>query len=157
MKCSTIEKLPALAEDPKPGDEPDPLLMNVVGRHGHVTMFVGGGDPDMQLLNVSEKDWNNPRTQKEILGNLQKRWSGFHPEFYHTKDTFQEDALHCFNRHSRPKGGCIDWEDDSKKLTPDSWKKGNVYLCHFCPVASTVTTMKRLARGDYNKQPGETD
>lgn len=146
-----------MAEEPREGDEPDPLLMNIVARHGHPIVEVGGSEPEMQLLVVAEKDWANKHTRDEILSNLKQKHSGFDPAFYDHKNTFQEDALKCFSRHSRPKDGCIDWHDDSKRLTPGNWKKAHVFLCDFCPVASTVTTMIRSARGDYDKQPGEVD
>jgi hypothetical protein len=101
------------------------------------------------LLNVEDKDWEN--NKDKILANLQQRWTGFHPEFYATKDTFQEDAMKCYNRHGRPKGAdCIDFCDDSKRLTPSDWPKNHVYLCHFCPVASSVTTAIRLSKGMYD-------
>lgn len=154
-KCQTIEEMP-LAPD-LPAGEVDPLLANVWGRHGHAQIVIGGPDPEVQLLAVKNEDWSNQRIKDEILRELGQKWVGFHPEFYATKNTYQEDALHCFSRHSRPKDGCIDWKDSSKRLTPQDWTKAHVYLCDFCPVASTVTTKIRMARGDYDRQPGEVD
>lgn len=88
----------------------------------------------------------------EVLKGLQERWTGFHPEFYATKDTYREDAIRCYNLHRRPKGAdCIDWEEDNRRVTPANWAGSPVYLCHFCPVASAVTTAKRLLRGDYDR------
>lgn len=86
----------------------------------------------------------------DVLKGLQERWTGFHPEFYATKDTYQEDAMRCYNLHRRPKGtDCIDWRDDGRRLTPASWKGREIYLCDFCPVASQVTTAIRHAAGMY--------
>lgn len=95
--------------------------------------------------------------QDEILKGLKERWTGFEPEFYATKDTFTEDALRCYDLHRRPKGtDCIDWQSDRKRLTPENRPK-HVYLCDFCPVASTVATAMRHVRGMYRKEPGEID
>jgi hypothetical protein len=94
----------------------------------------------------------------DILKGLGERWTGFDPEFYATKDTFQEDAMRCFNLHRRPQGAdCIDWQADYRRVTPHDWKGRNVYLCDFCPVASSVKTAQRLALGVYDRQPGEID
>jgi hypothetical protein len=96
--------------------------------------------------------------QDEILGGLKERWTGFHPEWYATKDTYREDAMGCYNLHRRPKGAdCIDFRVDRKRLTPSDWHGAHVYLCDFCPVMSSVTFAIRKAGGMYDKQPGEID
>jgi len=96
--------------------------------------------------------------QDEILSGLKERWTGFHPEWYATKDTYAEDAGRCYNVHRRPKGtDCIDWRSDRKRLTPENWAGRHVYLCDFCPVASSVTTAMRWAKGYYRKEPGDTE
>ena len=92
----------------------------------------------------------------DILGGLKERWTGFHPEFYATKDTYLEDAMRCYNLHRRPTT-CIDWHDDGRRVTPASWKGREVYLCDFCPVASAVTTAQRMALKMYDREPGEVD
>ena len=92
----------------------------------------------------------------DVLKGLQERWTGFHPEFYAQKDTYSEDAMHCFNLHRRPEV-CIDWQDDSRRVTPHDWKGRNVYLCDFCPVASLVATRQRMAVHMYDRQPYEID
>jgi hypothetical protein len=94
----------------------------------------------------------------DILKGLKERWTGFHPEFYATKDTYREDALRCYKAHRRPKGtDCVDWRADTKRLTPEGWRGREVYLCDFCPVFSTVMTEIRHRRGAYKKEPGEVD
>lgn len=94
----------------------------------------------------------------DVLKGLQERWTGFHPEFYAQKDSYTEDAMRCFNLHRRPQGAdCIDWHDDGRRVTPNSWKGREVYLCDFCPVASAVTTAQRMALHMYDRQPGEVD
>ena len=162
-ECQTIEEFP-LWEGPPADEATDPLLNDLVHRHQQVH---GSEKPSANLLSVDEEPctckgcrgqqtkWQGHKT--EILGQLQERWTGFHPEFYATKDTFSEDALKCYSRHSRPKDGCIDWRDDKKRLTPRDWKHNHVYLCDFCPCSTYYTTKLRMARGAYDKEPGETE
>jgi hypothetical protein len=97
--------------------------------------------------------------QDEVLKGLGERWTGFHPEFYATKETFKEDAMRCYNLHRRPKGAdCIDWQADNRRLTPNTWPDDkSVFLCHFCPVASSVATAQRKLLHLYDRQPGEID
>ena len=88
----------------------------------------------------------------DVLKGLGERWTGFHPEWYATKDTYREDAMRCYNLHRRPKGAdCIDWLTDNRRLTPDDGREKHVYLCHFCPVASSVTTAMRIKRHMYDE------
>jgi len=149
-ECSTIDTLPTQWET----EDGDPLLDTVVRRH--VQKHGDTREDCAVLLRVDDNDWEYHRD--EILSNLKSRWTGFHPEFYATIDTFKEDAAKCYNRHGRPKGAdCIDFCDDSKRLTPADWKGSHVYLCHFCVVASSVTTAIRMKRGMYDKEPGEVD
>ena len=77
--------------------------------------------------------------------------------YYDTRNTFQEDALQCFQRHQRPKDQCMDWRDESKRLLPATAQERKeaglpaltggprVYLCEFCPVRAYN---ERKARGD---------
>lgn len=151
--CQTIETLPNWTGDPKL-EANDPLLDGLVRRH---VQKHGDENNNAMLLNIEDKFWDDDTYRESLLRQLKERWTGFHPEFYATKDTYQEDAAKCFSQHSRPKEGCIDWEDSSKRLTPETWPKNHVFLCHFCPVAAYVTTAKRMARGMYNREPGEID
>lgn len=181
-ECRTIEQLP-LYDGPKELEAQDPLLDRVVRRH---VQLHGDIKPEVAALLVASEDpcncgektrvdvngarlpghlqiqghhtfWEGHRD--EVLKGLGERWTGFHPEYYATKDTFQEDAMRCYNIHRRPQGtDCIDWMDSGRKLTPDNWpQEKSVYLCHFCPVASAVATAQRHARGMYKRQPGEAD
>jgi hypothetical protein len=180
-ECQTIEILP-LYDGPPQLEAQDPILDNVVRRHVQkhgdlnlegAALLVASEDPcncdEKTMVDVTgtvrasrsrvrgrHTFWEGHKD--DILKGLKERWTGFHPEFYATKDTYAEDALRCYNLHRRPQGtDCIDWLDDRKRLTPENWKGREVYLCHFCPVASTVVTAQRLARGMYNKEPGEVD
>jgi hypothetical protein len=164
-ECQTIDQLP-LFDGPKELEAQDPLLDSVVRRH---VQRHGDMRTDAAALLVADDSkpcncelhksrgptfWEGHRD--DILKNLGERWTGFHPEFYATKDTFQEDAMRCYNIHRRPKGtDCIDYHDDSRRLTPANWKGREVYLCDFCPVSSTVTTAIRHAAGMYKRESGD--
>jgi len=178
-KCQTIEVLP-LYDGPSELEAQDPVLDGLVRRHvqkhGDIqadgaALLVASEEP----CNCGEKTVVNLRGavkgrsrirgrhtfweghKDEILGGLKERWTGFNPEFYATKDTYVEDAGYCFNRHRRPKGAdCVDYHDDSKRLTPVTWKGREIYLCDFCPVSAAVTMEQRWKEGLYRKEPGET-
>lgn len=69
------------------------------------------------------------------------------------RDDLKVEALKCFNRHDRPKGGCMDWCDESKTIgrkigVPPSKRQ---YLCMYCPVGSWVAEQERAAMGMYKK------
>lgn len=149
--CKTIEKLPAY-EGPA---EHDVTLEISVERHGEG--HVG------QLINVSVLHWESPTMQAEIVKQI---WGGsagldvFGTNFYETKDTFAADAMACYQRHLRPKDGCHEFRDESKRLLPGTDKARKdlglapvresngpkVYLCDFCPVRSV------LARKHWDKK-----
>lgn len=157
-ECKTIETLP-LYDGPKELEAKDPVLDRVV--RTHVMLHGDVNNEAAALLTVSEDKCNCPQCKSsgptmweahrdEILGGLQERWTGFHPEFYATRDTFSHDAMRCFNLHRRPKGAdCIDYQDDSRRVTPHDWKGRNVYLCDFCPVNSAVEFAKNAKAGLY--------
>lgn len=181
-ECRTIEQLP-LYTGPPALEAQDPLLDNVVRRH---VQKHGDIKPDTAALLVASEDpchcgekttvvdpmgriranrtvrgphtfWEGHRD--DVLKGLQERWTGFHPEWYATKDTYQEDAMRCYNLHRRPQGAdCIDWHTDYRRLTPSNYHGDqHIYLCDFCPVSTAVTTAKARLAGLYNRQPGEID
>lgn len=147
----------------------DPLLERLVAEHrgplnreqlsrrphgaGRVREIHEGEEHIGDLHRVKFSDWyhkdseKRDRIQKQILTQMWGSYTGYPEEFYAVRDTFREDAGLCFNRHGRPKEGCIDWEDDSKKLTDKDWKqrgidmgqpRSDVYLCQWCPVSAYV-------------------
>jgi hypothetical protein len=178
--CKTIETLP-LYDGPPQLEAQDPILDNVVRRHvqkhGDINpegaaLLVASEDP----CNCGEKTTFDVRGRRlapsrvrghhtfweghrdEILKGLRERWTGFDPWVYAEISTFKEDAMRCFNLHRRPQGtDCIDYQTDSRRITPHDWKGRNVYLCEFCPVNSAVETAKRHLAGMYKRQPGEVD
>lgn len=148
-------------------------------RHAHGALRIGGADEEIAVVDIDDLEWMRGDIRDEILSRFKHQWSGFEPELYATRSTFHEDALRCFGQHHRPKEGCLDYLDDSKLLTPSSWKteaeeqidksdliritnetrqhRKPVHLCNFCPVQTYVTTKRREQRGDYKKRPGEND
>lgn len=179
-ECKTIETLP-LYDGPREMEAQDPILDGVVRRHVQkhgdlspegAALLVAPETPctcgDKATVDLrgrataSRSRVRGPHTfweghRDDILKGLQERWTGFHPEFYATKDTFIEDAGYCYNRHRRPQGAdCVDYKDLSKRLTPVTWKGQEVYLCDFCPVSAAVTMEQRWKAGLYRKEPGET-
>lgn len=69
------------------------------------------------------------------------------------RDELKVDALKCYNKHDRPKAGCIDWCSEGKTIgrkigvAPDKRQ----YLCMYCPVGSWVAEQERIAMGLYKK------
>jgi hypothetical protein len=124
---------------------------------------------------VAPDDWYHPsdpeKEERHRTGILRQMWgenTGYPAEFYATKDSFRDDAVACFRRHGEPgldhgPAGCGDYESDAKRLTDSEWlqrqefqervmpgaARKHVYLCHFCPFQTVVTTKIRQQRGDY--------
>lgn len=98
------------------------------------------GIPDAALENMAA------RTQ------IEKEMWGAKAEFAAYKDTLVEDAGACYNQHQRPKLGCPDFMDDSKRLgnprtkdmtlTAKTKHDTAVFLCQFCPMASVFSSQK---------------
>ena len=141
--CKSTEEVPDF-EGPA---EYDVLLEHLVQRHRHPN----GEEHIGQLLRVERKHWDSPKIKREILSKMWLGTTGFDPEFYASKSTFQEDALKCFNQHQRPSEGCIDWKNSEKRLGNPSklgWERGpKVYLCDFCPVRAHVAKKVNDAKG----------
>lgn len=108
------------------------------------------GFDKQRVFVVDDAHWADQQYRDSILKNMKDQWKGFEPEYYATVDTYKEDAGYCFSRHKRPTEGCIDWQDDSKRLTPSDWKLSPVYLCHFCPVSAYYSMRSRDEKGMYN-------
>jgi hypothetical protein len=182
MDCGTVEVLPDLLG---PVGSPDPLLDRLTANHeGPLTNEQGTRRVRMGLGRVREiqpgerhfgdlhvvpnDDWNHPDPEKregirqKILFQMWGESTGYPPEFYAVQDTYKEDANACFRKHGSPGGSdhgpanCVDYQDDSKRLTDRQWKdrhpeQSHVWLCTFCPYQSVVTTRIRMGRGDYDQ------
>lgn len=149
--CKSLEEVPDF-DGPV---EQDTLLQILVDRHKYAPGYPHHG----QLLQIKQEDWNNAQYRDAIVKEIRNGagHTGLDPEAYAARNTFREDALKCYDRHSRPKDGCIDWKDLSKRLgnsiLSDEEKKtardhglrsrGVVYLCDFCPVRANYVDPKK--------------
>ena len=148
--CGTLDEIPWYEGPP----EYDSLLEVVLSRHetnGH--RHIG------KLFDVEIRVWKLDNLRNQIIENIKggsKGLAAFDPSYYHTRDTFREDALKCYKEHLRPKDGCGDWRADSKILRPDTRKERlevgldmsgapKHWLCDHCPVSAYY---ERKARGD---------
>ncbi|MFL4491811.1 hypothetical protein ACJ6WD_11225 [Streptomyces sp. VTCC 41912] len=142
--CGSMEELPDYEGDPRQ----DFLLDTLVKRHRNPD-----GSPHIAhpMLRVEKRHWDSPSTREEIIKRIRDSTghTGLDPAFYDAKNTFQEDAMTCWQQHSRSIT-CSDWCTDKKRLTPDTAAERkaaslpkyrsskDIYLCHFCPVANAV-------------------
>lgn len=164
--CLLIEVLPEFEGSVK-AEAADPYLSYAVAKHiGPVQIERGRRMPpgwkprhiqhDEQhfgsLLRVTDADWKNQMRREEILRRIweDQKHTGFEPEYYATRMTFQEDALVCFNRHRRPDQGCIDYKAAAKRLSNPK-RKHPIFLCDFCPVQVWVETQTKKAQGAYDE------
>lgn len=155
--CDSIEELPLFDGLP----ENDHLLQILVDRH----VFPSGEPHIGRLFRLPLMSWESQEARKEIIKQIKGGGSAgideFDPEFYATRNTFQEDALKCYSAHLRPTDGCPDYNSPSKRLLPntkaDRKEVGLVdpakapgpktYLCQFCPVHSVVQSKINDLRG----------
>jgi hypothetical protein len=161
LVCNTLEELPPFEGKP----ENDVTLTISCEKH----VFPSGDPHKGRLFIMPVKEWIDEKKRKAIIeqirGGGSKGLGEIDNTYYDSKSTFSEDALKCFSAHNRPQNGCGDYERDDKRLVPESTKADRkelglpsaasmpgpkVYLCHFCPVHSTVTTRKRKLLGMYN-------
>lgn len=141
--CKSIEELP-----PYGGPvTKDILLEDTLSRH-----MTEWSTHEVALIKVPESYWKNDKVRDRIVKQISQGGSKGIEElegaedYYGTRDTYREDALKCFDRHQRPKAGCIDYQNPDKRIgnpTSEGWKTGpRVYACNFCPVQSWVDVKK---------------
>jgi len=153
-QCKTIEELPDFEGRP----EDDTILELTIEKHQ------SAGIPHNGFLSkIGVKLWAQEKFRKEIIKNLRDRVGGgladIDPDYYHTKATFHDDAMKCYNLHLRPTEGCYDYGHDKKKLVPKTQAErkelglapsgSTIYLCDFCPVKTHVVTKQRQQAGLY--------
>lgn len=146
--CKSIEELPDYEGNPRN----DVLLEDTVSRH-----MTEWSTHEVALIKVPTKWWQDKNIQPKLIEQISKGGSKGIEEiegaedYYGTRDTYREDALKCFNRHDRPKQGCIDYQNHDKRIgnpTSEGWKTGpRVYACNFCPVQLWVDKKKREEAG----------
>lgn len=154
LDCKSLEELPDYEGDPR-GDF---LLEALLKPH----KFPDGNEHRGHLHKVEKKHWDSPATRKSIEAQIREKsgHTGLDPDYYATKNTFQEDAHRCFAAHNR-NPACSDYKTDSKRLTPGTAAERkaaglpkyrsprDMYVCHFCPVHSMVVTAAREKAGLY--------
>ncbi|WP_409238300.1 hypothetical protein [Streptomyces sp. PA5.6] len=144
--CKSIEELPDHQGSPRE----DFLLENLVSRH----TYPDGDRHFGQLMAISKKHWDNAEYQAEIVKKINEQMSGggsegLGAEFYTAKATFQDDAMSCWQKHSRTLD-CGDFRTTKVQLTPGTNAERKAaglpkyrsakdrYLCDFCPVMNRV-------------------
>lgn len=137
----------------KPYDGPveyDQELIELCDRHNG--QFANQGAPDTCNALIFRTD---PETASKLdvetaLKNELNEMNVFIKDF---RDELKTDALKCYNRHERPKAGCIDWcaEDKTIGRKVGVPKEHRQYLCMYCPVGSWVAQQERIQMGLYNQ------
>lgn len=140
--CKSIEEVPYYEGPP----ERDDTLNFRTSQH----QFASGERHVGQLAVLNEDDWKNPQTRSAIIKQISEEFGeGLGQEFYDVKATFEEDAMKCWNAHSRTLN-CGDYKtDERKRLLPDTREerkdlglsvknRPNTWLCDFCPYKSVV-------------------
>lgn len=153
--CRTLEPLPDYEGSP----DFDHLLSRLLEAH----KYPDGTEHFGLLFRVESRDWDSPSTREQIVKRIQEEagYTGLDPDFYSVKQTFEYDALTCFQAHHR-NPACNEYKSDRKMLTPDTkaerkeagLSKYNKqvaprYLCEFCPVHSLVQQAARYKAGLY--------
>lgn len=155
LECSTIEELPDYEGDPRE----DHLLEVLISKHEYPSGLRHLGD----LIKLDKAVWDNKNSKREVIKQIRKGSGGideFDAKFYETKNTFMEDALHCWKvKHNRTIN-CGDYRSEPKRLVPDTkddWKQAGVtrpkktafdrYLCDFCPYHRVVVETEKHKRG----------
>lgn len=159
--CKSLEEV----EDYEGPLEVDPLIEQLVRKHNErAPMEHGGRDlraSPMRIAVVPDIKWATDREEIIKQINNENRKVGFDAWVYEATNTYSEDALRCYSDHHRPKQGCIDWWDESKRIgrpteegqaaVKDQYKLGqrDPHLCQYCPVASFVQTEINHRKGLY--------
>lgn len=158
--CKTIDELPDFQGRP----EDDDLLAILVEKHQSAGVAHG-----CTPFRVGVKLWSVKTVRDQIIKQIRSQTNGgldeLDPGYYATRSMFYEDAMKCFEKHLRPKDSCPDWQNDNKRLlpntgdlrkeagltTPEKSNATKVFLCDFCPVKSVVMTKARAAAGMYKE------
>lgn len=175
--CSTCSKTdgpkrPALEEIPDlgydlPEGEVDPLVEYVIEAHTRINPLGHGGvdlrHSPFRLMHVDDVHWMTDRDNVIKAINDENKKVGFDAWVSEAVNTYEEDALKCYSAHHRPKEGCIDYWDESKRIgrptelgrqaVADQYKLGQTdpHICQYCPVQSWVQTQVNFKQGLYKK------
>jgi hypothetical protein len=127
--------------------EYDMELIEVINRHKGQTP-----DPDNcrgLIFRTDEETASKLDTETEVRKELAKN----HIWVKDFRDELKTEAIKCFNRHDRPKNGCIDWCDESKTVGRKVGvpKDKRQYLCMYCPAADHYVHKARTIKGYYDQ------
>jgi hypothetical protein len=133
----------------KPYDGPaeyDQELRELCDRHN--AQVPNPQDCNAIIFRTDEETAKKLDTETAVKGELEKN------DVYirDTRDELKVDALKCFNRHNRPKQGCLDWCADDKTVGRKVGvpKDKRQYLCMYCPAAEYYTHRQRIELGLYD-------
>lgn len=149
--CKTVDRLGDYASHNDPDAKYDYDLRDSIDKHLRQSKY--GSDPSRHpatLMHIADKELDliDP-------GDLEKAFHDDELESYirEQRDHYKEGAMNCFNLHSRPAAGCIDWCNDNRAIgqVKGKAKEDRQYLCYFCPVATHVATEMRYKAGLYDQ------
>jgi len=164
LVCHTCKSMTPMPDFQGPADH-DEILQARVAEHQHPGTTPTRGH-NMDLGKISERSWNNTSLRGQIVAEIQKntlgtgQGEGLGQELYDVKNTYAEDAMHCWRfKHGRT-SNCDDYmtpkmliladsEAERKDLGLDPKARASISVCQFCPVHSVVMQRKRKARGMY--------
>lgn len=153
--CYTVEPVP---DYDGPPERDDVLAHLIKTKHTEPS-----GTPHRgKLLRLEKRHWDSPDLRQAVIARIREEsgHTGLDPHFYAVRDTFAEDALHCWQAHHR-NPACNDYKSERKRLTPDTAQERkdagmgkfrtalSRYLCEFCPVHTLVTEAARHKAGLY--------
>jgi hypothetical protein len=161
-QCKTMEEAP----DYEGSSPVDPIIEALVLKHNERDPMGHGGKQlhhsPMRIAVVDDEKWALNRD--EVLKTIQaeNKRVGLADWAYENMNTFAEDALKCYSQHHRPKEGCIDYWDESKRIGHPTdvgnkmahvhyklAQKRDPHLCQFCPVHTFVQTEINWKAGLY--------
>lgn len=146
------------------------LACNGCGILWRLSNYDGEAEYDMELRHIIERHLamaTDPRPEShkanvffiedkdadiiDVESAVQKKLAEQGVFIKETRDDLKLDAIKCFNKHMRPKGGCLDWLDDSKIIGRKTGvpKENRQYLCNYCPAAEHYVHRARKAKGMY--------
>lgn len=160
MRCHTMEELPNYVPAEADFDPRIPALIAThVRRHPSVEDRL---ITEWAVLgSVPTKAWGDAEYRKQIKAKIMEGTgqTGFDAEAYAIRDTFREDAGHCYNEHKRPTFTgvkCLDYKSYNKEIKPDTraerkelgmpaygqgdTKLRKMFLCDYCPYHASVAT-----------------
>ena len=151
-----------------PGRGDDELLMARVMEHQFPPVHVGNEiqsrPHEMILCRLPESLWNNTSLRPSVVREIQAHVGGAGDgeglgELYDVKNTFTEDAYHCWAREHNRTTDCGDYKSSKKRLLADTRAdrrelgleqkaRASTFLCDFC-VYKSVVQKKAMKKAGY--------